>query len=304
VQYTVRIETGNDLIPVNPWWLDVENCRLDPIYDVPGGGPRGSTSKKTTEFTAPESGRLVFGGAHIHGGGKSLTLRSQTCGNRVLYRSRPRWGLPSHPFYKVRPVLHEPGPISMQHFQSAQGIPVAKGERLTLTAAYDGELPHVRAMGIMIVAFAPDPSVTGACGPLPSDFHEYQTTDLRGRSKTPRTSIPLNYLPPDELGDGRRARRVKRPPGLTEVRPHGGTVDVGDLYFSPANMQVRRGSTVRWRFVGGLLHNVTLAQGPKGFSSFDLDRARTYSQKLTEPGTYRLFCGLHPTTMLETVTVK
>jgi plastocyanin len=97
---------------------------------------------------------------------------------------------------------------------------------------------------------------------------------------------------------------VKRPPGLTEVRPHGGTVDVGDLYFAPANMQVRRGSTVRWRFVGGLLHNVTLAQGPKGFSSFDLDRARTYSQKLTKPGTYRLFCGLHPTTMLETVTVK
>jgi plastocyanin len=303
VQYKVRVETGNELIPVNPWWLDVANCRLDPIYDVPGGGKPGSTHRRTTEFVAPESGRLVFGGSHVHGGGKALTLRSETC-DRVLYDSRPRWGFANHPFYRVQPVLHEPGPISMQHFQSAQGIPVSKGERLTLTASYDGELPHVRAMGIMIVAFAPDPSVTQQCGPLPSDMHEYFTTDQAGRSKTPRTTIPLNYLSLRDLGTGVRARPVKRPPGATVVQPRGATVDVGDLFFSPANLQVRRGARINWRFVGSTLHNVTLAQGPEGFSSFDLDRERVFSRTLRKRGTYRLFCGLHPTTMIETVRVK
>ncbi|HEX6388727.1 MAG TPA: plastocyanin/azurin family copper-binding protein [Solirubrobacteraceae bacterium] len=304
VEYRVRVETGADLRPVDPWWLDVANCRLDPIYDVPGNGRRGSTHVRDSEFVAPAAGRLVFGGAHLHGGGKRLTLRSVDCGNRVLYDSHPLWGLPTHAFYKVRPVLHEPGPISMAHFKSAAGIPVAKGERLRLTAAYDGELPHVRAMGIMILAFAPDPAVSGGCGALPGDVQRYQTTTLRGRTKTPRTTIPLNYLPPSQLGTGKRARRVSGPPGAPLAWPRGGVVDVGDLFFSPARLRVRRGATVSWRFTGTTLHNVTLAQGPRGFSSFDLNGDRTYSQRLRKPGTYRLFCALHPTTMLQTVTVR
>ncbi len=304
VEYRVRVETGVNLRPVDPWWLDVANCRLDPIYDVPGGGPRGSTHRRSTDFVAPAAGRLVFGGAHVHGGGKALTLRSVSCGNRTLYDSRPLWGMPSHPFYKVRPVLHEPGPISMAHFKSASGIPVAKGERLRLTAAYDGELPHVRAMGIMIAAFAPDPGVTGTCGALPADVTRYHTTTLRGRTATPRTTIPLNYLPARQLGSGKRARRVSAPPGTPLAWPRGGVVDVGDLFFSPARLRVRRGATVSWRFTGPTLHNVTLAQGPRGFSSFDLNAERTFSQRLTKAGTYRLFCALHPTTMLQTVTVR
>lgn len=304
VQYTVKVETARQLTPVDPWWLDVVNCRLDPIYDVPGGRPRGSTAKRTWDFVAPASGRLVFGGAHLHGGGKGLTLRSVTCGDRVLYASEPLWGLPDHPFYKVRPVLHEPGPISMSHFTSTQGIPVAKGERLRLESDYDGELPHVRAMGIMIVAFAPDPAVGTGCGALPTDTRSFWTTTERGRTRTPRTTIPLNYLPVRQLGKGRRARPVTAPPGTPVVRPRGGTVDVGDLFFSPANLEVRRGATIRWRFAGDLLHNVTVAQGPRGFASFDLDRQRTYARRLTQPGTYRLFCALHPTTMLQTVKVR
>lgn len=304
VQYRVRVETGRDLRPVDPWWLDVENCRLDPIYDVPGGGPRGSTHTRTTDFVAPASGRLVFGGAHLHGGGKALTLRSVTCGDRVLYDARPLWGRPTHPFYTVRPVLHEPGPVSMGHFSSAEGIPVSKGERLRLTSSYDGELPHVRAMGIMIVAFAPDPSVPAGCGPLPGDIRSFQPSATRGRTATPRTTIPLNLLPVEQLGTGRVARPVTRPPGAPVVRPRGGEVEVGTMFFRPANLEVRRGARVRWRFTGEVLHNVTLAQGPRGFSSFDLDRERVYEQRLTRPGTYRLFCGLHPTSMVQTVRVR
>jgi plastocyanin len=66
---------------------------------------------------------------------------------------------------------------------------------------------------------------------------------------------------------------------------------------------VRRGATLRWRFGGQLLHNVTVANGPRGFASLHLDGGREYSHRFTVPGTYRLFCALHPVAMTETVTV-
>ncbi len=304
VEYRVRVDTNPDLRSVDPWWLDVENCRLDPIYDVPGNGRRGSLHRRSADFVAPTSGRLVFGGAHLHGGGRALTLRSVSCDNRVLYDSRPLWGAADHPFYRVRPVLHEPGPVSMGHFSSSAGIPVAKGERLRLTSTYDGELPHVRAMGIMIVAFAPDPAVSDGCAPLPGDVRAFQPSATSGRTRTPRTTIPLNYLPVEQLGTGRTARRISRPPGRSVVLPRDGEIDVGTNFFSPANVEVPRGRTLRWRFTDPVLHNVTVAQGPRGFSSYDLDDQRVYTKRLDKPGTYRLFCGLHPTSMIQTVTVR
>jgi hypothetical protein len=68
-------------------------------------------------------------------------------------------------------------------------------------------------------------------------------------------------------------------------------------------MSVRAGSTLTWRFLGDTLHNVTLANGPRGFSSPNLSDGRTYSKRLAVAGTYRLFCGLHPVDMTATVKV-
>ncbi|MGZ8783043.1 MAG: hypothetical protein ACXWZB_06050, partial [Gaiellaceae bacterium] len=70
IRYTVRYVTGEALTPVKPVWLDVRNCTgPDPVFDVPGGGKRFSTFTKTADFTMPESGRLISGGGHLHGGG-------------------------------------------------------------------------------------------------------------------------------------------------------------------------------------------------------------------------------------------
>jgi hypothetical protein len=68
-------------------------------------------------------------------------------------------------------------------------------------------------------------------------------------------------------------------------------------------VSVRAGSTLTWRFLGDTLHNVTLANGPRGFSSPNLSDGRTYSKRLAVAGTYRLFCGLHPVDMTATVKV-
>jgi plastocyanin len=84
----------------------------------------------------------------------------------------------------------------------------------------------------------------------------------------------------------------------------GGTVEVGDLFFKRPNISLRAGGTVTWRFDGPTLHNITLANGPRGFSSKNLSDGRIYRKKLTVPGTYQLFCGLHPVDMTATIKVK
>jgi plastocyanin len=50
---------------------------------------------------------------------------------------------------------------------------------------------------------------------------------------------------------------------------------------------------------------VSVANGPRGFSSNYLGVTRgSYSFTPTVPGTYKLTCLIHPTTMSQTVKVK
>ena len=142
----------------------MKNCRADPIFDVPGTGPMFSTVSRSADFTMPESGRIVAGGGHLHGGGLRLELSDRTCGSK-LFTSEPTWGLPV-----VKPVIHEPGPKHMTTLSTADGIPVAAGDRLRMTATYENSLPHTRVMGIMIVYLAPGPvTPCAAAPPLPAD---------------------------------------------------------------------------------------------------------------------------------------
>jgi plastocyanin len=298
VEYTMTIETERELQPVTPLWMDVRNCKLDPVFNVPGGGRRGSTHRTSYTWRAPTGGRLVFGTGHLHGGGRSLRLSRPDCRERTAFTSRPLWGMPDHPYYRVRPLLHEPGPISMTTFQSGQGIPVAAGERVKLTAIYDAELPHVRVMGIMVLGFVPDARVTSRCAALPTDVRRFWT-QRRGRKRMPRVIVPITGW-----RGGPRASVIRRPPGATVSVRSGATVDVADLKFKPANVAVRRRGLLRWRFFDDTLHNVTLANGPRGFSSDNLDRGRAFSYRFKRPGTYRLFCTLHPVAMSATVRVR
>jgi plastocyanin len=295
VHYTVTYDTDPTLKPVRPYWLDVRNCRSDPVFDVPGGGRKGSTYRKSKTFTFPEAGRLIAGGGHVHGGARSLDLRRADCKDRLVYRSRPTWGGPRHPFYNVRPILHEPGPISMSGYNSAQGFPVAKGERLRLDARYDNQYTHTRVMGIAISYLAPDPSVTARCGPNPTDL--VQTLQPQGRKTAPRFKVPIVGI---RHG---KARDISAPPGKRARLKSGSTIRVGSEYFRRANVTVGQGATLRWLFSGDTLHNVTVANGPRGFSSVNLSGEREYKTRLTRPGTYQLFCALHPVTMTGTVKV-
>ena len=296
IRYKVTWETTPQT-EVKPYWLDVKNCRADPVFDVPGGGRRGSTFRRSSTWTAPESGRLVAGGGHVHGGAKNLTLRRRDCGGRRLYTSRPLWGKRDHPFYNVRPILHEPGPIFMSGFNSQAGIPVAKGERLRLDANYDNRYLHTRVMGIMVVYMAPDSSVRSSCGAVPGDLVDFRLR-APGRTRTPRFRVPIVGI------RGGVARSISKPRGRRVRLGRRGTIRVGDLFFRHRNVSVRRGTTLRWLFQGSEIHNVTVANGPRGFSSRNLPGGYSYRKKLRKPGTYRLFCALHPVSMTGTVKVR
>jgi plastocyanin len=301
IRWTVTYEDSAQLTPVRPIWLDVVNCNADPVYTVPGGAKSG-VHERRYDRTIPESGRIVSVGGHVHGGASDLRLTQVDCDNRLIHRSRPAWGMRDHPFYNVKPILHEPGPVSMSRFTSAQGFPVSKGQTLRLASRYDNTLPHARVMGIVIAYMAPDASVPDGCAPPPSDIKIEQPAELAGtpfRTKTPKFTVPLTGT--DSKG---RAISISRPPGKTRVMSSGSTIRVGDFEFSTANVRMKKGSKLNWKFTPSTLHNVTLANGPRGFSSLNLNDGRTYAYKFKVPGTYRVFCGLHPVSMTQTVTVR
>lgn len=296
IEYKVTYTTGEELTPVKPYWLDVENCKADPVYDVPGGGAPGSTHTKSATWEVPQDGRIVAGGGHVHGGAKDLQLREASCQDRRLFASKPTWGVKEHPFYNVKPILHEPGPINMTGFNSNKGFAVNAGDRIRLDSNYDAELPHTRIMGIMVVYMAHG-EVADGCAAPPDDV----LTSPRpqpGRSKPPRFTVPLTGL------RNGNAVEISRPPGPTRPKPSGSILNIGSYFVRPANISVPRGARVSWRFNGNELHDVTLANGPRGFSSPHLNDGRLFTKRFTAPGTYRMFCSLHPVTMTQTVTVR
>jgi plastocyanin len=298
IRWRVSWDTDPALKPVVPVGFDASKLRQGLVYDVPGGAPKGSTDTRTMTRPSPVTGRIVAGLGHVHGGAKNLVLSQPTCGDRVIYRSQPTWGLASHPFYNVKPILHEPGPIDMSRFTSVTGIPVVEGQPLELASRYDAHRPHTRVMGLMVAYIAPDPAVTDGCGPLPGDVRVLRTK-TKGRKKPPLFRVPLTGL--DERG---RAVTIQRPPGRASVFEGDAVIDVAEFAFAGPNVVVPRGATVTWRFPGDVGHDVTIADGPLGFSSNRLSAGGQFSQKLDRPGTYKLFCSLHPVQMTQVVKVR
>jgi plastocyanin len=77
---------------------------------------------------------------------------------------------------------------------------------------------------------------------------------------------------------------------------------VGDFFLSPGKLTIRKGTRVTWKWVGALVHNVTVADGPGRFHSRAQVRG-TYSHVFRRRGTYLLYCTIHPF-MRETIVVK
>jgi hypothetical protein len=299
IQYSYTVSSAPQQA-VTPYWLDEVNCRSDPIYNVRGTGPAGSSDVRASDYVMPVDGRIVAGAGHVHGGARKLTLTQPDCGNRRIVESIPTWGYASHPFYNVRPILHEPGPINMTAFGSETGIPVKAGTRLRLNSIYENSRPHVRVMGIFPIFVAEGPAidpVSGNCDPVPGDV--YTTNRPDGRDGPVPFRIPLTGI--DGNGD---AVTIKGPPGRFRRLRSGARVKVGDRFFSRRNVILRRGARLNYVFDSAELHNLTLANGPVGIGSPNLNQGRSFRQRFRRRGTYRFFCALHPVQMHQRVVVR
>jgi len=256
-------------------------------YDVPGGGPPGSTFTNSTGWTAPVDGRILLAASHQHGGAKYHTLRSETC-DRRLYKARTYHAPENHIYNTIRPILHEPGPIANGTFRSAEGVPIRAGEVFERVGVHDNSNLHVAAMAFWVLFIVKDDSVAGDCAPLPDDV-----TDVARPRRFDRTPNHGLVVP-----------QLAKPGGNVELFD-GGALRVDDDFFEPGRVRARVGEPVTWRFDGSRPHTVTVANGPRGFSSVYFGQTGgEYTFTPTAKGTYRMTCLIHPTTMGQDLVVE
>jgi plastocyanin len=79
-------------------------------------------------------------------------------------------------------------------------------------------------------------------------------------------------------------------------------VSVVNMAFSPANIVVRKGTTVHWLNEDAVQHTITENDDKDGPSSPLLDKGQSYDFTFKETGVYHYNCSIH-TEMTGTVTV-
>ena len=153
-------------------------------------------------------------------------------------------------------------------------------------------------MAITHVYVAPDERAPAGCEPLPSDGRIHWSRTARPREVAP-AQIPLTGL--DARGP---ADRIARAAGPSVAAAGSALVDLRSSLFGPPNLSIALGGTVTWRSLDPERHVVFLANGPRAVDGPLMRRGAVYAQRFTVPGTYNLFCYLHPVTMHQTLTVR
>ena len=273
IRYRVRYVTGDALKPVKPVWLDVRNCSgPDPVFDVPGGGKRFSTFTKTADFTMPESGRLVSGGGHLHGGGIRVELRNATCGTRPV---------------RLAADLGR---------AEAQADPARAGPDEDVVVPLNGgnpgrqgpEAPSRGGLRQRQVAHPRD----GDHAPLPRTRRRRglrRHPDARRRPRSAeRAATVLHAAAPRTRRAGSRPR-ARRGSATSATAPSGSCSSAGRP--SPGSSRAPSSTTS------------PSSAGPRA----SRHRGRltgTFTHRFTKAGTYRLFCSLHPAKMVQQITVR
>jgi plastocyanin len=80
--------------------------------------------------------------------------------------------------------------------------------------------------------------------------------------------------------------------------PRNKTVKLYDNYFLPDDLNVAKGTTVKWKWPADPIdvHDVKLKKGPEGAKKFHSQPASAsydFKRKLGKAGTYKIVCTLH-----------
>lgn len=108
--------------------------------------------------------------------------------------------------------------------------------------------------------------------------------------------------PPQPAGPG-TAGRPARPAPVKPANSSIVTVPMLDNRFTPADLVVKRGTTVRWLNRGQNIHTTSSLEG--SWDSPGLERRQSFSFTFTKPGEYRYLCRQHLLNgMIGVITVK
>src|SRR5215210_5467592 len=108
-----------------------------------------------------------------------------------------------------------------------------------------------------------------------------------------RLDPPLVHVQLSRRQPGAPATAIDAPPGDERRLTGNASFAVRGLTFAPRRVSVPTGARVRWRFRTAVRHDVTVADGRRGFSSQYSSRGDGFAARLTVPGDYRIFCSLH-----------
>jgi hypothetical protein len=137
MQY-VPAETGNELKSVYPAWFDVKECG-NSDFDIPADGLTLSG-----RFQLAYSGRLLGVGGHLHDYGTQLVLQQPGAAEPIAMLKAQLDAQGHLLSIPVMPFLPD-------------GIPLAKGSPIQVTAAYESpKEANAQGMGIVVGYFLPD----------------------------------------------------------------------------------------------------------------------------------------------------
>ena len=299
VQYTFTF-TKKRLTPVRPFWIRANGCKTtQPSYSVQQLS--SGVDHRTFRWTVPMNGRIVAAGGHLHGGAEHMSLTQPGCKDRKLLDTDPLFGPRNDLVYRIRPILHEPGPVGTRFFQSKTGIPVRKGEKLDLQADYDARYARARVMSIMhvYVAYGPRPT-SKPCAALPRDAREILLRRDGHLDDPPYVKIPFNTV-----GNDGKVHPLATLPGTPTAFDGPAKVTLIHNQFVPAKIEIPLNGSITWTFADRIGHNVLFANGPQVVGTPTLSGGVKYTSRgFLKPGTYQLFCYLHPVTMHQEVIVK
>ena len=96
-------------------------------YDVPGGGRRGSNfvEQEPLDVAATTRGSSAPY-SHQHGGRQVPVAARASPATAACSKRPPTTARAKHIYNRIRPILHEPGPIGNGAYASVSGIPLAR----------------------------------------------------------------------------------------------------------------------------------------------------------------------------------
>ncbi|HEX8084444.1 MAG TPA: hypothetical protein VF529_09160 [Solirubrobacteraceae bacterium] len=328
VQYQVDVvdaasPTAQAMKEAHPLWLDVQNGRAYPVFDVKrgaGGDGRftypdeaadayaGDPRGRRDEWRVPHDMTLLAGAGHLHPGGLWVDLHAERGGQRAhLFRSDAVYFDPN-------------GPVSwdlaMTYTPEGWRAGLKEGDVLRVSSTYDSSRASwYESMGLMLLYYAdepgPDPFVTppptrgepthghlaaadnhggvdnGA--PDPTTFGPMETVDRR-------VGIAgFSYAP----GDWAAPEGLR---GLPEVEPgeslRFGNLDASGQVFhtvTACRAPCNRTTGISYPIADGDgdFDSGSLGYGPDGYTAA-AQRAEWDTPKDLAPGTYTYFCRIHP----------